>query len=79
MPRKPRIPNETKEARFRRLAEQRANDLLRKIRILGNCSNRNVYSYDEQQVEKIFQAIEAEVAKTRALFSGRMPPPTVKL
>jgi len=78
MPRKPYDPNETAEARFKRLAQPRANDILNRLRVLGNCSNKQAYRYTPEQVEKIFSAIEAEVQKTRALFTGRKSP-TVEL
>lgn len=52
--------NEKKE-RFIRIAEKRTNKILEQIRLLGNCSNRNNYSYDDKQVDQIFKAIEKEL------------------
>ena len=37
------------------------NKILEQIRLLSNCSNKNNYSYDDQQVDKIFKAIEKEL------------------
>lgn len=37
---------ETKNARFRRVAEARVNKLIRMLRLLGNCSGTNTYAYD---------------------------------
>ena len=39
---------ETKEARFRRVAEARVNKLIRMLRLLGNCSGTNTYAYDDE-------------------------------
>lgn len=52
--------NEKKE-RFIRIAEKRTNKILEQVRLLGNCSNRNNYSYDDKQVDQIFKAIEKEL------------------
>ena len=78
MSRKPFDPQETKEDKFKRVAEPRVNDILDRLRVLGNCSNKHAYRYNSEQVDKIFTAIEAEVQRTRALFTGRTSP-TVKL
>jgi len=49
--------NETAEERFRRLATKRTNEVLDRLRILGNLSNRTNYRYSEEDVEKIFTTI----------------------
>lgn len=56
-----------KSQRFKRVAEARTNKIIESIRLLGNCSNRSNYSYSEEDVKKIFSAIEGElkVAKQR--------------
>ena len=56
-----------KSQRFKRVAEARTNKIIESIRLLGNCSNRSNYSYSEEEVKKIFNAIESElkVAKQR--------------
>ncbi len=38
---------ETPEERFKRLVSKRTNKILKAINVLGNCSNRQVYSYTE--------------------------------
>jgi hypothetical protein len=60
---------ETREQRFKRIAEKRTNDIMRRIRLLGNCSNRSAYDYTDQQVAKIFAAIDKEVREARARFT----------
>jgi ABC-type Fe3+-hydroxamate transport system substrate-binding protein len=61
--------NETPEERFKRLATARTNAVLDKLRILGNLSNRQLYSYSEEDVERIFNAINRQVREVRAKFS----------
>jgi len=46
-------PNESKEAYFIRIAQPRVKNILKAIRILGNCSNRNNYAYSQEQVNLI--------------------------
>ena len=59
---------ETKDERFSRLAEQRVNAILDKLRLLGQLSNRRNYVYSEEQVATIFRAIQKELNSTRAKF-----------
>ena len=65
-----RNSRDSKADTFRRLASQRTNAVLEKLRILGNCANRGLYEYTEEDVRKIFRAIEAEMKRTKAKFSG---------
>jgi DNA-binding transcriptional regulator YiaG len=60
--------NETPEERFKRLATSRTNAVLDKLRILGNLSNRQLYSYSEEEIDKIFSAINKEIKTVRAKF-----------
>ena len=54
--------------RFIALAEARTNVVLHKIKVLGNCSNKNLYDYSEEEVKKIFNAIEKILDETRNKF-----------
>ena len=58
---------ETKSQSFKRIATNRANNILKNLQLLGNLSNTNNYTYTSIEVSKIFKAIEDEVriAKTR--------------
>jgi hypothetical protein len=60
--------NETPEERFKRLATSRTNAVLDKLRILGNLSNRQLYDYSEEDIDKIFLAINKQVKEIRAKF-----------
>ncbi len=59
---------ETKRDRFVRIAEARTNKILNQIRLVGNLSNKNVYEYVDDDIEKIFAAIEEEIEKQREKF-----------
>lgn len=60
---------ESKNERFIRIAEARTNKIIKMIRLLGNCSNKGNYSYSEEDVRKIFCAIESELKTSKAKFT----------
>lgn len=62
--------NFTKEERFNRIAENRVNSIIDKLRLLGQCASRNNYSYNDDQVNAIFTAINQELKLTRSKFNG---------
>ncbi len=66
-----RIENETKEEKFKRIATLRANRILEDLRLLGNCSNTSAYSYSEEDVRKIFGAVETEVRRIKTMFDKK--------
>lgn len=61
---------ETKRERFVRLAEARTNKILDMLKLLGNCSSKANYDYTEEDVKKIFNAIERETKNAKAKFNG---------
>ncbi|MDD5566582.1 MAG: hypothetical protein PHH01_00065 [Patescibacteria group bacterium] len=66
---KPKPPiNETKRDRFKRLAEYRTNEILSKLKILGNCSNQQAYDYTDDDIRKIFDSIEKTTRAVKSKF-----------
>ena len=66
---KPKIENETKEERFKRIATLRTRRALDNLRLLGNCANTGSYSYTQEEVNKIFSSIEKELRRVKSLFN----------
>lgn len=62
-------PDESKREKFVRLAEARTNKIIDTLQLLGNCSNTAVYEYTQEDVDKIFQAIELEMREAKKKFS----------
>jgi hypothetical protein len=60
--------NSEKRERFKKLAELRTNEVLKRIKILGNCSNRSTYDYNEEDIKKIFSAIDGKLRDVKAKF-----------
>ncbi len=61
---------EAPEARFKRIAELRTNAVLEKLRILGNLSNKQMYSYSQEDINKIFSAINKHIKEVRLKFNS---------
>lgn len=62
-------PQESKYEKFVRLAEARTNKIIDTLQLLGNCANTTVYEYTQEDVDKIFQAIEFEVREAKKKFA----------
>ena len=58
----------TKRDRFKRLAQKRVNEVIKKLEILGHCGNRHSYSYTKDEVEQMFTAIERSLNDARGKF-----------
>ena len=56
--------------RFIELANKRVNNAIKDLRLIGNLSNRKVYSYTEKDARKIIQALQRELNSLKARFMG---------
>ena len=59
-----------KRANFIKLAEIRVNNLINAIRLVKNLSNKNNYSYDPDQVNKILKVIKDDVRELEQEFKS---------
>ena len=59
---------ETPQERFNRLGTLRTNAVLRRLKVLGNCANRQAYQYTEEDVDKIFSEVERKLKEVKAKF-----------
>lgn len=57
-----------KREKFVKLAEQRVNRTMREIRLIGNLSNRGAYSFADDDVRKIFRALQKELDAAKSRF-----------
>ena len=57
-----------KRERFVKVAENRTNKIISMIKLLGNCSNKNNYTYDEDDIKQIFNAIDQELRIIKVKF-----------
>lgn len=56
--------------RFEAVAARRTQKLLDLLDILGNCANKSNYEYTDEDVRKMFTAIENKTKNTKALFGN---------
>lgn len=61
---------DAKREAFARLAERRTNAILDRVRTLGNLSNPYAYSYTDEDIRRIFGAIDQELKATRTKFQN---------
>jgi len=64
------MATETKRERFIRIAETRTNKILDMMRLLGNCASPGNYDYTDEDIRKIFAALEKELKNTKNKFFG---------
>ena len=61
----------TKRQRFIEVATKRTNKVISSIRLLGNCSSKNNYEYTEEEVSKMFAAVDEELRLAKAKYSKK--------
>ncbi|MCB6607872.1 hypothetical protein V3C10_19470 [[Clostridium] symbiosum] len=62
-----------KNENFLRLSKERVNKVIDAIERLENLSNKNQYSYTDEQVEKMFTAIEESLDSAKKSFKDKKP------
>ncbi|MHB8131558.1 MAG: hypothetical protein ACYDEX_21465 [Mobilitalea sp.] len=62
---------EAKEDRFKRIASKRTEKVLDALRKLGNCSNRGIYGYSNEDISKIFYAVDSELKRIKVFFNSK--------
>lgn len=59
-----------KRSKFIELAEARVNRAIKDFRLIGNLANRSAYEYSEDDVRKMFRALQKELEAAKARFTG---------
>lgn len=59
-----------KRQKFVELAEARVNRAIRDLRLIGNLSNRSSYAYSDEDVRKVFRALQRELDAAKSRFGG---------
>lgn len=54
--------------KFVRLATKRVSKALKAIQLIGNLSNKSNYDYTDEDVQKIFRALQEELSACRKKF-----------
>lgn len=61
---------ESKRDKFVRLAENRTNNILKGIELLGNLANANNYEYTQEDLNKITRSLKNATAELERLYSN---------
>ena len=56
---------ETKEDKFKRLANARVNNAIKQLELIGNLSNSSSYDYTDDEVRKIMGTLNQKVKEIR--------------
>lgn len=59
---------ESKNERFRRLADSRGERLRREIRLIGNLANTKNYEFDQDDINALFGPIDQAIDEVKFLF-----------
>ena len=60
-----------KRNNFIRLAEARVTKALKAIKVVGNLSNKANYEYTDQDVQRIINALQAEILTLKSRFKNK--------
>jgi len=60
---------ENKTEKFKRVASLRTQKILNDLRLIGNCSNKAIYSYSHDDINKIFGVVDKEFKRVKMLFN----------
>lgn len=63
------VSQESKNQRFKRLAEKRVNSAIKQLQLVGNLSSKTNYDYSEKEVEQILSALDRELKSLKTRFN----------
>jgi hypothetical protein len=67
------MKGETKEERFKRVVQKRVQNVLDSVRRLSQCSNKRMYQWNDEQLKKIWMAIDKELETCKLSFENQEP------
>lgn len=67
------MKGETKENRFKRVVQKRVQNVLDSLRRLSQCSNKRMYRWNDEQLKKIWLAIDKELKMSKDGFENLEP------
>jgi hypothetical protein len=62
--------NAEKRDRFVRIVERRVNNIFDALDSLGKCANKRNYEYGDDDVKRIFSAIDKKIKETKHLYQN---------
>lgn len=68
----------TKRKRFTKVATNRVQKIIDYLTLLQNCSNRNNYEYDEEDVNHMFDEISKALRDVKTVYTNELNKTTGK-
>ena len=62
------MTTKSKDERFKEVATRRVNKVLKTLKSFSNCSNKRIYSWNEEDLRKIWAAIDREYKLCKLKF-----------
>ena len=62
------MKGENKKQRFTRVVEKRVQNVLDSVRRLSQCSNQRMYEWNDEQLTKIWDAIDTELQNCKESY-----------
>lgn len=56
--------------KFEELAEKRMNEVIKKIRLIGNLSNKGNYNYTDAHIKQIMNTLKTEISLLEDKFNA---------
>lgn len=66
------MADSTKRARFKKVASARVTKVINYLNLLQNCSNRNNYEYDQDDVELMFTEIQKAIKESKNAYLNEL-------
>ncbi|MBQ6188379.1 MAG: hypothetical protein IJK49_10610 [Prevotella sp.] len=66
------MASNAKRERFTKVATNRVQKVIDYLNLLQNCSNRNNYDYDQEDVDQMFEAINKALKDARNMYSKEL-------
>ena len=70
---------ESKEDKFKRLANTRVNNAIKQLDLIGNLSNLSSYSYTDNEVKKIMSTLSQKMKEISFKFQKNLKKDSFKL
>jgi hypothetical protein len=67
------MKNETKEARFKRVAVKRVQRVIDSFKGLSQCSNKRMYEWNDDHLKKIWAAIDDAYKSCKERYTKAKP------
>lgn len=63
------MAEESKKEKFDRISGRRVDELVKKIKLVGNLSNRGSYEYEDADVERMFGRLQQVLDDAKERFN----------